>query len=161
MIIYASIFALICPFIHSVIHLFIGLSIDSSIRSFLIHPFPDFHGSATITEVRQNGAIVPSNQDNENQYQVKFGTTVTLKCQLPTGYPQPTISWIYYDHPVNTSDNRFSYHNMNTVLMISNIETSSGGYYMCTANNTIGNSESEFVEILVPDPGQCFQSNFV
>ena len=157
MIIYASIFALICQFIHSVIHLFIGLSIDSSIHSFLIHPFPDFHGSATITEVRQNGAIVPGNQDN--QYQVVFGNTVTLKCQPPTGYPQPTISWTRYKEPI--SDNRVSYHNMSTVLMISNIVTTSGGHYICTANNTIGNSESEFVEILVPDPGQCFQSNFV
>ena len=159
MIIYASIFALICPFIHSVIHLFIGLSIDSSIDSFLIHPFPDFHGSATITEVHQNGDVVPANKDNQNLYQVVFGYTVTLKCQPLTGYPQPTISWTRVEEPIN--DSRVSYHNMNTVLMISNIEESSGGFYRCIANNTIGNSESQLVTILVSNSGQCFQSNFV
>lgn len=145
---YLSIYSFIDPFIHWIINQFIHSFI-------LIHPFPDLHGSATITEVRENGNVVSGNQDNK--YQVKSGSTVTLKCQPPTGHPQPIIIWTLYTDPI--VNDRVSYHNMSTVLMISNIQANNnGGEYRCTANNTIGNRESQPVEILISTPGQYFKA---
>ena len=70
------------------------------------------------------------------------GNNVTLSCNA-TGNPVPTISWIMYGSPVNTTINtRISFSEDNKQLTIADVNRTDSGEYQCVASNFLGNATS-------------------
>ena len=93
------------------------------------------------------------------------GENVTFSCNA-TGNPVPTISWTRNGSYIETSDNsRISFSANKIQLIITNLNRTESGEYLCVANNSVGNDISNtatldvqckysvlfyFIEIQVP-----------
>ncbi|XP_071159627.1 hemicentin-1-like isoform X20 [Mytilus edulis] len=123
-------------------------------------------GQSSQTTLTVIGSI-PSVVIPQNQYQVNFGNTITLQCQV-TATPQHTV--VEWRRTINGVTNTISVTNTNkysgsTVatpsLTISTSASSDEGFYTCYATNSIGtgNSQQTYLDVVGTQPTVTVLSN--
>ncbi|XP_061105667.1 roundabout homolog 1-like [Conger conger] len=75
------------------------------------------------------------------------GEPVVFECQPPRGHPEPRISWTRDGQRVDDGDERVTIRGEK--LMITYIQKSDAGKYVCVGTNMVGRRESEAAELTV------------
>ena len=94
----------------------------------------------------------------EEEYEAVKGSSVVLNCSV-SGYPVPTITWLYNGGPVNESDRRIRVHS-NGSLTIENVKLSDVGVYECNATNDLGSVSSDPAMLMVESKDYLLRCNW-
>uniref|UniRef100_A0A7E4UTJ4 Hemicentin-1 n=1 Tax=Panagrellus redivivus TaxID=6233 RepID=A0A7E4UTJ4_PANRE len=79
-----------------------------------------------------------------------LGKTIFLECPAD-GIPQPTVTWMRDDQPIEVQEDKFTIRQNNITFGILNVQTGDAGKYSCIAENKGGRAEEHFfLQVLAP-----------
>ena len=89
---------------------------------------------------------------------VYLGSTVTLTCQAPSGFPTPSVAWFHNRVKIRQGDSpNLDFSSMKRISRINNIQHSNAGDYHCEVTNLIGRRNSTLTVLRVTTPAcKCY-----